>query len=227
MKCSPYRLTAAACLVMASFADSALAGASIVEPRAAQQPSQGYALAVWGAMSVPSAAAGDVYDRGFELGMSVTEMFSRRAGVGLDIGYSRWPSERTGAALDALFSMLSRGAPISGSKVSLTGLQAGIHVRLVAAPDRISAPWIQLGAGLFGMKHRIELPVSQLIAAGWQVREAGEDTFDYGPVFATSVGVDLPKIHLGLGATYEWIRDPHTSEMFTSLTIGMRALLGN
>ena len=222
-----YRLTAAACLMMALFAASARAGASIVEPRTAQQPSQGYELAVWGAMSVPSEAAGDVYDRGFELGMSVTEMISRRTGVGLDIGYSRWPSERAGAALDGLFSMLSGGAPISGSKVSLTGIQAGIHVRLVAAPDQFSAPWIQIGAGLFGMKHRIELPVSQLNAAGIQVREVGADSFDYGPVFATGVGLDFPRIHLGLGATYEWIRDPHTSKMFTSLTIGMRAVLGN
>lgn len=225
------RLPLAACLAMASVAGSALAGASIVEPYASSSSPHGLEASAWAALSAPTDVAGGVYDQGFKLGLSVTQMATPSFGIGFDIGYSRWPSARAGNAWDQFYTELSGGAPIFGSKVTLTGLQAGLHLRAVPVPRSFITPWIQLGGGLARMHDRVQPPPrDQLEAAGLEGWGATMDEFFTAPVLSAGIGFDIrqsEEVKFGLEARYEWIHDSSTSLPFTSLTIAAHARFGD
>ena len=229
MRIRACRLPLAACLAMASVATSAFAGASIVAPHVPGTHPHGLEADAWAAISTPNKAAGEIYDRGFKLGLSVTQMATPGFGVGLDMSYSRWPSTRVGDEWDRYYTEVSGGAPIFGTKVTLTGVQAGVHFRVVPMPMELLTPWLQLGAGMVRMQHRVEPPLDLLEAAGLVEQASIDESFN-APVVSAGLGFDLKQsddVKFGLGAKYEWILDSSGAQPFTSITIAAHLRFGS
>jgi hypothetical protein len=229
MRIRACRLPLAACLAMASIATSAFAGASIVEPYAPSPQLQGMEVGAWAAISTPNKAAGEIYDRGWKLGLSMTQMATPGFGIGVDMSYSRWPSTRAGDEWDRYFTEASGGAPIFGTKVTLTGVQAGVHCRVVPMPRELLTPWLQLGAGMARVQYRVEPPLDRLEAAGLEEEASIDESFN-APVVSAALGLDLRQsrdVKLGLEAKYEWIFNSAASQPFTSITIGAHLRFGS
>src|SRR6266516_4465003 len=84
------------------------------------------------ARSIPTQDTREVLTPGMYYGATATFMQNPRGGVGFDIGYQRWPgSTDADQELDALFSRFT-GAPISGSKTTVSAFQAMVHGKFFA-----------------------------------------------------------------------------------------------
>ena len=227
MRNAACRLGLTVCLAAASAPGSAQAGASIVEPVVARAGPRDYEVGTWAALSAPTGRAGELADRGFKLGLTVTDVSSDWVGVGLDLSYSEWPCTGAGAALDQFFSAF--GGAVHGTEVWMTGIQAGIHFKVVPLPGAPIAPWVWADAGVSRTNQHIEVPVDQLQAAGWQVSNASPEKVSYAPVFAGGVGVELgasSTMRIGLDARYEWLYLEGASDPFTTISVGAHVLFG-
>ncbi len=222
------RLVWGSCLAVALSSTPAFAGASIVGPVGERVRAAGFEFGPWVSLSVPTGLAGDVFDRGVSAGVSVTLMATRRAGAGLDFGYSRWPSPKAGAAMDDLLSRIG-GTPISGTKSTMTALRGTLHLRVVPLPDGPVVPWVQAGMGVCRVSRRLELPWDQLLAAGWRRGESNADDASYEPIFVSSIGLDFKndsQRRIGLDASYQWLLIAGESRAFTEFAVGLHASFG-
>jgi hypothetical protein len=191
-------------------------------------PAVGFEFGPWISASAPTGAAGDVFDRGINAGVTATELKTSMFGVGVDLAYSRWPSPAAGASWDALFSAVGR-APVSGTRVTMTSLQVGGHVKVSLLPGRRVAPWVQAGMSVSRANRKIEFPVVQLRAAGWQVLKETSDEITNQPLFETGMGLDLKSgegMRIGLDASYQWLMFSNESDPFTAFRIGGHVLFG-
>jgi hypothetical protein len=228
------RLAWGACLATALAASPALAGLSIVEqPAPVRVPAVGFEFGPWISASAPTGEAGDVFERGINLSLTGTDLRTSMLGIGMDFAYARWPSPATGASLDALLSSLGNAfgsGPVSGTKVSMTSWEVGGHVKVSPLPERLVAPWARVGLGLARVNRKIEFPVDQLRAAGWQVNEGSSDEITYEPYFATGVGLDIPAgkgMKIGLDASYQWLVLTRENNPFTAFRFGAHVLFGH
>ena len=228
MIADPRRLALSACVAMALAASPTLAGLSVVGPPPVSVPPVGFEFGPWISSSAPTGAAGDVFSRSINAGVTATEMQTPMFGVGVDLAYSRWPSPAAGANFDDLFSALG-SAPVSGTKVTMTSFQVGGHVKVSPLPGRRVAPWAQAGVGVSRANRKIEFPVDQLRAAGWQVQDATSDEITYQPLFETGMGLDLRTgegMRIGIDASYQWLMLSHESDPFTAFRVGGHVLFG-
>lgn len=228
MMADPRRLAWGACYAMALAASPTLAGLPIVEPLPVSVPPAGFEFGPWISASAPTGVAGDVFDRGINAGVTVTEMHTPMIGAGMDVAYLRWPSPAAGASFDALFSAVG-SAPVSGTKVTMTSLQLCLHVKVSPLPGRRIEPWVQAGMGVSRANRKIEFPVDQLRAAGWQVLKATSDYITYQPLFETGMGIDLKTgegMRIGLDASYQWLMLSNENDPFTAFRFGGHVLFG-
>ena len=223
------RLAWGACMAMALVASPTLASLPIVGPPPVNvPPAAGFEFGPWISASAPTGTAGDVFDRGISAGVTATDLRTVMIGLGVDLAYSRWPSPAAGASLDALFSAVG-SAPVRGTRVTMTSLQVGGHVKVSLLPGRRVAPWVQAGVGVSRANRKIEVPADQLRAAGWQVLKSTSDEITYQPLFETGMGLDLKTgegMKVGLDASYQWLMFAHESDPFTAFRIGGHVLFG-
>jgi hypothetical protein len=228
MMADPRRLAWGACLAMAVVATSAFAGVRVVGPAPASEPRAGLEYGPWISASEPTRTAGDVFDRGISAGMTVTEMQTPMIGVGADIAYVRYPSPIVGASWDALFSSVG-SAPVSGTKFTMTSLQLSGHFKVSPLPGHRVEPWLQAGMGVSRANRKLEVPVVQLQAAGWQAYQATSNDITYQPLFETRVGLDFKTsegMKIGVHASYQWQLFSNETSPFTALSIGGHVLFG-
>ena len=228
MMADPRRLAWGACMATALIASATFAGVRIVGPAPVSVPWAGVEFGPWISASAPTRAARDVFDRGITAGVTATEMQTPMFGVGMDLAYARWPSPALGASFDALFSGFG-STPVSGTKVTMTSLEIGGHFKVSPLPGRRVAPWAQAGMALSRANRKIEFPVDQLRAAGWQVMKATSDDISYQPLFETGMGLDLKTsdgMKIGLDASYQWLILSNEHEAFTTVAIGGHVLFG-
>ena len=180
------------------------------------------------ALSSPTGRAGDSWDPGISAGVTTTFMESPIVGMGLDVGYGRWPgSPSANAAADELLTNLSGGTPITGSKFTSTAVQATGHAKLVAPVHGRLAPWIQVGAGVYRVNVSLKLPGDQLRAAGWP---GPLDDIHYEFGWMGGIGLDSEestRMRFGLHATYHYMQTKDESGAhFSFFAIGAHALFG-
>lgn len=222
------RLTWAACLAMAVVATPAFAGVRVVGPAPVSGPRAGFEYGPWISASAPTSTAGDVFDRGINAGVTVTEMQTPMIGVGADVAYLRYPSPTVGASWDALFSSFG-SAPVSGTEFTMTSLQLSGHFKVSPLPGRRVEPWVQAAMGVSRANRKLEVPVVQLQAAGWQVYKATSNEITYQPLFETRAGLDFKTsegMKIGVHASYEWLLFSNETSAFTALSIGGHVLFG-
>jgi len=154
---------------------------------------------------MPTGDARDGLDLGFDAGVTATIMTNSMVGVGVDLGYQRWPgSSYLNSSVDALFSRLHR-VSISGSKYTLSAFQITGHVKVVAAMVGPAAPWIQVGAGFYRLNRHLRLPAEQLKSSEWPEPKQNWDDIKTEPGWFGGVGVDFKtstSTKLGLDASY-------------------------
>ena len=175
------------------------------------------------ALSSPTGRVGDSWDTGISAGVTATFMENPIVGMGLDVGYDRWPgSPSANAAADELFTNLS-GTPITGSKFTLTAFQAAGHAKLVVPVHGRLAPWIQVGTGVYRVNVSLKLPEDQL-------RAGPPDDIHYDLGWIGGIGLDSEestRMRFGLHATYQYLRTKDASGAhFTFFAIGAHVLFG-
>lgn len=174
------------------------------------------------ALSSPTGRAGDSWDTGISAGLTATFMESPTVGMGLDVGFDRWPgSPSANAAADELFTNLT-GTPITGSKLTLTAFQALGHAKLVAPVHGRLAPWIQVGAGVYRVNASLELP--------GVVTPGPLDDIHYEFGWMGGIGLDSKESarrRFGVHATYHHMQTKDASGAnFAFFAIGAHVLFG-
>ena len=224
----PRRVVWGLSLVVGLVATSAFAGAMVTGPAPPHAPWLGFEISPWISASVPTALADETFDGGVSAGVSATALQTPLVGMGVGVTYTHWPSPAGGALLDALFSGLS-GYPVSGTKFTMSEWRAGLHLTVSPLRARPFAPWAQAGVGASRAVRRLEVPVEQLQAAGWQVLEPIVDEITYQPIAETRIGFDIRTrtgTKIGLHASYIWLFLADESEPFTAFTLGGHAVFG-
>lgn len=157
------------------------------------------------AVSMPTGDARDGLDLGFDAGVTATIMTNSMVGVGVDLGYQRWPgSSYLNSSVDALFSRLG-GLSIRGSEYTLSAFQITGHAKVVAPMVGPAALWIQVGAGFYRMNRHLKLPAELLEAWEWPEPKLSQDDITTEPGWFGGVGVDFKtstSTKLGLDASY-------------------------
>ena len=190
-------------------------------------PAQTFELGPQLALSSPTGRAGNSWDAGISAGVTATFMENPIVGMGLDVGYNRWPgSPSANAAADEFFTNLSGGIPITGSKFTLTAFQAMGHAKLVAPVHGRLAPWIQVGAGVYRVNVSLKLP-----EVGWDVVNPGSlEGIHYEFGWMGGIGLDSEestRMRFGLHATYHYMQTRDESGgHFTFFAIGAHVLFG-
>jgi len=197
---------------------------------AARADGQGFEFGPRLAVSTPTSDFDNSADLGFDAGMTASWMYKPTSGFGVDVGYQRWPgSTALNSVLDALWSFT--GTPVTGTRVTFSAIQATMHVKAVAQVRGPVVPWIQVGAGIYRLTQEIDVPLAQMQAAGWEVRESdskgGSNEFGY----TGSAGLDFGTIggmRLGLDASYHYLQsNGDFGENLSALTIGTHLLFGS
>jgi hypothetical protein len=123
--------------------------------------------------------------------------------------------------LDALFSLFS-GARISGSRTTVSAVQATIHGKFFALERGPVLPWMKVGAGVHRLNSRLELPIAALQASGVRMSTYAPDHISHEIGYRVGAGVDLAitaDTKLSLDATYHVITNKQES-FLTVFTIG-------
>ena len=174
------------------------------------------------AISIPTQDAGKTLTSGVGYGLTATFMESPRRGFGVDIAYHRWPgSPDADRRLDALFSLFS-DAPISGSRTTVSVVQATIHQKIFAFEKGPVLPWMKVGAGVHRLNAKLELPIAALQASGVRVSKYGPDHISHETGFQIGAGLDFAitaGTKLSLDGSYHLIITKQ-EPFLTAFTIG-------
>lgn len=180
---------------------ASIAGASIAEARGLE-----YGPRI--AYSIPTGDAGEALVPGVGYGLTGTFMVTPRDGFGVDIAHHRWSgSPDVDRSLDEFLSLIT-GAPISGSRTTVSAVQATMHVKVVALERGPILPWMKVGAGVHRFSSKLELPIAALQDAGVHVGTSGPDPISYKFGYHVGVGLDLriaTDTRLGLDVSFQFI----------------------
>lgn len=178
------------------------------------------------AVSMPTQGAAEAITPGFGYGATVTFMASPRSGFGADIVYYRWPgSVAADRGLDDLFTRIT-GSHITGTKSTVSVVQATIHMKFFAVEKGAIQPWMKVGGGVHRLNAKLELPVADLQAAGIRVQGYGPDNVSKEFGLQAGGGVDFgigAGRKLSLDVSYDAVlidRDP----ILTAFSIGLSLL---
>jgi hypothetical protein len=180
------------------------------------------------AFSVPTGRSGIGADLGFNAGVRAIFMSGPKVGFCAELGYHRWPgSPYANAEFDAFFSGVS-GAAITGSKLTLSALEATGSVRVAPPVRGPVSPWIRVGAGLYRVNTNLRLPKDALEAAGWQVQNESWNSASYEFGYMGSAGVGFKsggRIRPGIDAFYHYlVKKDDSGAHLTVFTIGVYLL---
>jgi hypothetical protein len=219
------------CLAIAMAVAPASAGVRVVGtgPRPPAAHGKGGEVGFYGSASIPTGDDWQDVDEGVNAGFTATRMYSNGVGFGLDLGYAGWRSAAAGAELDQLFSALSQ-SQIQGTMATLESYEAMAHLKVAPCTVGHFTPWFQIGVGAARVNQKLELPVAQMEAAGFQFRRPYDpNEIHYEPVFVGKVGVDVATeqaFRLGLDASYRLLALYGDSSAFSSFAVGGHLLFG-
>lgn len=222
------RLAFGACLALAWPALPVSAGVRVTEPLPARTVgSRELEIGSWFSVSSPTQLARESFDPSNSAGVIFTAMETPVLGVGLEVGYARWPSPPAGAVLDQLITALGYGT-VQGTEVTLSALRAGLHARVVVIPAARLMPWLETGVGINRVKTRIEFPMDQMLAAGWTFENSRRgDAVDYDPDFTARAGIDLKtpaRVRLGFDVAWQWMLMTDGAQPFTTFAVESRLM---
>jgi hypothetical protein len=179
------------------------------------------------ARSIPTQDSREALTPAMYYGATATFMQTPRAGAGFDLGYQRWPgSPNVDQELDAFFSLIT-GAPISGSKTTVSVFQATAHGKFFALEQGPILPWLKIGVGLDRVNRKLELPVGALQAAGARFLKYDPNHVEQEMAVELGGGIDLPitsQTKLSLDASYHFAFLKDEPFQLTALTLGVSLL---
>ncbi|MBI1797875.1 MAG: hypothetical protein HYR74_12600 [Candidatus Eisenbacteria bacterium] len=182
---------------------------------------------------VPARDIGDT-QLGMDVGVTLTRMEYAYVGVGADLIYHYWPAS---AGYEAAFDRYlgsTRFEALDGSTWAFTALQVTGHVKFVAPSGLRCTPWVQVGAGGYGLNRNLDerRPVGTY---AW-VMGPGLGNISIVPGGYGEVGLDFhasSRVVLGLDATFQYVRSRDTSWTgvndlpdFSAFTVGTHVLFG-
>ena len=217
-----------ACLGLLLAAGPAVAGVRVTEPWSPQAPERtGFEVGLSSSLSTPTGRSREEFDPSPHVSLVATWMQSEHEGIGIDVGYSKWPAPAAGAELDRLLTVLGRGT-IRGTEITSSALRIGAHLEFAPLPRMRIAPRVEGGTGMNRVTTRFEIPQEQLIAAGWSGKSNGKGV-DWQPDVTACFGLDVrtsAHVKIGFEASYQWMFVENAPSAFTTFSLGGRVTFG-